>query len=159
MTWRDAGLEGPFAGRIEEAVANHDKIFASTYPGLLGIKIVEASPGHAIATVDITKDLLHPGGAVHGGAVASLGDTAAAWATFTAIDDSKTHTTIEFKANFLRGASSGTLTAEATAIHKGRRTMVIDVRITDEQGRLLSIMTVTQAIMSLAEGRPDQATT
>ena len=57
----------------------------------------------------------------------------------------------------MRAVSAGTLRAEANAVHTGRRTMVIEVRITDDAGRLVALMTVTQAIVPLREGRPEQA--
>lgn len=156
MTWRDAGIEGPIEGFVDVAVARQQEIFRNTFVESLGVKIEEAGPGHAVATVEVGPHFLHPGGYAHGGALASLGDTAAAWATFPALGKGEVHTTIEFKANFLRSVSSGMLRAEANAMHSGRRTMVLDVRITDERNRLVAAMVVTQAIVPLAEGRPEQ---
>ncbi|MCA1834318.1 MAG: PaaI family thioesterase [Actinomycetota bacterium] len=157
MTWRDAGIEGPVEGLGERAVAEQQAIFRNTFVESLGVKILEAKPGYALATLDVGPHFLHPGGFAHGGALASLGDTVAAWATFPALKQGDIHTTIEFKANFLKAVSQGTLRAEAKAAHIGRRTIVLDVRITDERGRLICMMTVTQAVVPLQEARPDQA--
>ncbi len=156
MTWRDAGMEGPVEGFVETAVAKQKEIFHNTFVESIGAHIETASAGHAVATAEVGAHFLHPGGFAHGGAIAALGDTCAAWATFPALSENETHTTIEFKANFLRSVQSGTLRAEANAIHKGRRTMVIDVRITDDRERLVAAMIVTQAIVPLNEGRPEQ---
>jgi uncharacterized protein (TIGR00369 family) len=157
MTWRDAGLEGPVEGFVDRAVTQQKVIFQNTFVESLGVTIEEARAGHAVATVAVGPHFLHPGGYAHGGALASLGDTTAAWATFPALKEGEVHTTIEFKANFLRAVSSGTLRAEANAVHTGRRTMVLDVRITDSAGKPVCMMTVTQAIVPLAEARPEQA--
>ena len=156
MTWRDAGLEGPVEGFVDAAVANQKEIFRNTFVELVGVHIESAGPGHAVATVEVGPHFLHPGGYAHGGAIASLGDSVAAWATFPALGEGETHTTIEFKANFFRSVQSGRLRAEANAMHKGRKTMVLDVRITDDRNRLVAAMVVTQAIVPLAEGRPEQ---
>jgi len=151
MTKDDTGgLEGPIQARIDEAVANQDVIFRNTFPGIIGVRITEASPGFAAGTVDVDARTKHPGGFAHGGAIAGFGDTIAAWATFPSLRAGEIFTTIEFKTNFLAGVSEGRLRAEGRAIHHGTRTMVIDVRIStdDEVRRPVAIMLVTQAIIA-----------
>ena len=92
MTWRDAGIEGPVEGFADQAVAHQDAIFRNTFVESLGVKILEARAGHAVAIVEVGPHFLHPGGYAHGGALASLGDTVAAWATFPALDAGDIHT-------------------------------------------------------------------
>lgn len=149
MTRQDAGLEGPLAERMAEAIANQEAIFKDTFPGALGVRILEAGPGRAVATLEVGPAVRHPGGYAHGGALAGFGDTTAAWATFPTLADDESFTTIEFKANFITGVPSGRLRAEATALHRGGRTMVLEVKITtdDDQRRPVCVMIVTQAIL------------
>jgi uncharacterized protein (TIGR00369 family) len=65
------------------------------------------------------------------------------------------HTTIEFKCNFLRSVPRGTLRAEARQVHKGRRTMVLEVAITaNDDPRPVALMLVTQAIVPRTPERP-----
>lgn len=66
-------------------------------------------------------------------------------------------TTIEFKANFITGVTDGIVRGEAVAVHKGSRTIILEVRITtdDDRRRLVAIMIVTQAV--LAPGRSERA--
>jgi uncharacterized protein (TIGR00369 family) len=101
--------------------------------------------------LDVGPKVRHPGGFAHGGAIAGFGDTVAAWATFPALGDGEIFTTIEFKTNFISAVTEGTLRAEATAIHQGGRTMVIEVRIMadDIEQRLVAVMIVTQAILKV----------
>jgi 1,4-dihydroxy-2-naphthoyl-CoA hydrolase len=157
MTWRDAGIEGPVQGHIDEALSKQDLIFRDTFVQRFEARVERARDGSAVAVVDVGPNVLHPGGFVHGGAIASLGDTAAAWATFSLMNDDETYTTIEFKCNFLRGTTQGRLRAEATTVHRGRKTVVVDVRVTDDASRLVAMMSVTQQMLPLSEGRPDQA--
>jgi uncharacterized protein (TIGR00369 family) len=157
MTWRDAGIEGPVKGHIDEALAKQDLIFRDTFLERFEARIESAGDGVAVALVDVGPNVVHPGGFVHGGAIASLGDSAAAWATFSLLNEDETYTTIEFKCNFLRGKTSGRLRAEATTVHRGRKTVVLDVRVTDETSRLVAMMSVTKQVLPLGEGRPDQA--
>jgi uncharacterized protein (TIGR00369 family) len=147
MTREDYGIEGPIQSRIDDAVANQDVIFRDTFPGNLGVKITSASLGKATGELTVDHRVRHPGGYAHGGALAGFGDTLAAWATFPGLEPDEIFTTIEFKANFISGVRDGVLTGEATALHKGRRTMVIDVRITADDGALVAVMMVTQAII------------
>lgn len=162
MTRQDYGIEGPIPDRIADAVAHQEEIFRDTFPGGLGVRILEAAPGHATGVLEVNERVRHPGGYAHGGAIAGFGDTVAAWATFPALADGEIFTTIEFKANFLSGVQHGSLRAEANAIHRGRRTMVLDVRITtdDDERSLVAVMMVTQAIIARAgaggEERPPE---
>lgn len=151
MTEQASGIE-PRAARVAEAIANQDAFFANTFPGMLGVRIVEAGPGHCVATLEVGTSVKHPGGYAHGGALAGFGDTAAAWATFPTLDEGELFTTIEFKANFMTGVTAGRLRAEATSVHRGRRTMVIEVHVTtdDDARRPVAMMIVTQAILRQA---------
>jgi len=143
------GLEGPFEPRLEEALKHQEKIFKNTFPGTLGVRIVEAAPGRAVGVLDVGSNVRHPGGFAHGGAIAGFGDTVAAWATFPSLGAGEIFTTIEFKTNFISAVTDGRLRAEAKSIHQGGRTMVIEVRITvdDDDQRLVAVMIVTQAIL------------
>lgn len=158
MTWSDAGMEGPIGANLDEALQRQEAIFRNTFVESLGVTIEDLADGFAVAAADVGPRFKHPGGFAHGGAIAGLGDTAAAWATMSVIGEGETHSTIEFKANFLRSVSEGKLRAEARVVHRGRKTIVCDVRITtaDEEARLIALMTVTEAVLPLAEGRPDQ---
>jgi uncharacterized protein (TIGR00369 family) len=121
---------------------------------MLGVRIVEAGPGSCVATLEVGSSVKHPGGYAHGGALAGFGDTAAAWATFPTLDEGELFTTIEFKANFITGVTGGRLRAEAKSVHRGRRTMVIEVHVTtdDDERRPVAMMIVTQAILQTTPG-------
>ena len=57
-------------------------------------------------------------------------------------------TTIESKTNFIAGAPLGArISGEATPVHRGRRTMVWQTRITTAEGRLVALVTQTQLVL------------
>ncbi len=56
-------------------------------------------------------------------------------------------TTLESKTNFFAAGRSGTVRAETTPLHRGKRTMVWQTRVTDESGRLLSLTIQTQMVL------------
>lgn len=110
----------------------------------LGMRFVEVGPERVVAELDLRESLTTVGGAVHGGTLMALADTVGA--AGTAALGHRT-ATLESKTNFFAAATAGTLRAESSALHKGKRTHVWQTRITDASGRLLSLTTQTQMIL------------
>ena len=86
-------------------------------------------------------------GVLHGGYLMSLADTAAATLAFLNLPAGATTATIEAKTNFLTAVRSGSVTARAEPVHVGRRTIVVEVDVTDEAGKLVSRTLQTQAVI------------
>jgi 1,4-dihydroxy-2-naphthoyl-CoA hydrolase len=118
-----------------------------TLPGLLGIRFVEASPDRLVAELAIRDELRTVGGALHGGTLMALADTTGAVATVLNLPPGAGTTTLESKTNFVAAGRSGVVRAEATPLHRGKRTMVWQTRISDEAGRLLSLTIQTQMVL------------
>jgi uncharacterized protein (TIGR00369 family) len=118
-----------------------------TLADLLGIRFVEASPDRVVAELLVRDALTTVGGAVHGGTLMALADTVGAVATVLNLPPGATTATLESKTNFLAAGRGGTVRAEATCLHRGRRTMVWQTRVTDAGGRLLSLTIQTQMVL------------
>jgi 1,4-dihydroxy-2-naphthoyl-CoA hydrolase len=115
---------------------------------LLGIRFVTATPECVTAEMAVREDLCTRPAVLHGGAIMALADTLGACATSLNLRDGATTTTIESKTNFIAPAMTGTtVRAECAAIHRGRRTMVWQTRVTSENGKLLAIVTQTQMVI------------
>jgi uncharacterized protein (TIGR00369 family) len=119
-----------------------------TLADLLGIRFVEASLDRVVAELPVRDALTTVGGAVHGGTLMALADTVGAAATVLNLPPGATTATLESKTNFLAAGRSGTVHAEATCLHRGRRTMVWQTRVTDAGGRLLSLTIQTQMVLA-----------
>lgn len=132
------------------ALRSQEQIFAGTIVGALGIKILTSEPGAATGEMPVGRHVMHPGGFVHGGAIATFGDSVAAWATMPALPAGSNFSTIQFQTNFMRAVTQGSLFATATEVHRGSRTQVLDVRITLDafDGPLVATMTITQALLA-----------
>src|ERR671934_230124 len=85
--------------------------------------------------------------AQQGGTLMALADTVGAAATFLNLPAGAGTTTLESKTNFFAAGKSGTVRAEATPLHRGRRTHVWQTRVTDSTGRLLSLTIQTQIVL------------
>lgn len=124
---------------------------------LLGIRFLTATPECLTAEMKVREDLCTRPAVLHGGAMMALADTLGGCATSLNLHDGATTTTLESKTNFLAPAMAGTtVRAECVAIHRGRRTMVWQTRVTSENGKLLAIVTQTQAVLhSESQSQPE----
>ena len=115
---------------------------------LLGIRFVSAAPERVVAEMIVREDLCTRPAVLHGGAMMALADTIGACATVLNLREGAGTTTIESKTNFLAPAPVGSVvTAECLPLHRGKRTMVWQTRISWAEGRLIGIVTQTQMVL------------
>jgi 1,4-dihydroxy-2-naphthoyl-CoA hydrolase len=122
--------------------------FKGTLSDLMGIRFVEAAAERVVAELDWREDLTTVGGALHGGALMAFADTVGAAATVINLPPGASTTTLESKTNFFAPGRPGIVRAESTPLHRGKRTHVWQTRVTDGNGRLLSLTTQTQMVLT-----------
>src|SRR3954452_18192277 len=83
------------------------RVLSGTFPGELGVEVVEAGPSGARGRLRVERRHLHPGGLVHGGVWVSLADTVAAWATIPSLRPNSDFSTAEMKVNLFGAAREG----------------------------------------------------
>ena len=120
---------------------------SGTLSTLLGLRIVEATPDRVVAELTSRGALRTVGGALQGGPLMAWAAPVGAAATVVNLPAGASTTTLESKTNFFAAGRSGVVRAEATPLHKGKRTQVWQTRVTDESGRLLSLTTQTQMVL------------
>ena len=113
----------------------------------LGIEFVEVGKDRVVATLKVRPELMTITEVVHGGTLMAFADAIGAAGTVANLVPGQNTATIESKTNFFAACRSGTLRAQSTPLHKGKRTHVWQTRITDEAGKLLSLTTQTQMIL------------
>ncbi|MDD6890655.1 MAG: PaaI family thioesterase [Bacteroidales bacterium] len=103
-----------------------------------GVELVEVRPGYAKARMEVTPDHLNAGGVCQGGALFTLADLA-----FAAVANSCGRLTLSLGANitFLRSVAQGWVTAEAVEVFAHPRVPYVEVRLTDEDGQLVAVLT------------------
>jgi uncharacterized protein (TIGR00369 family) len=122
--------------------------WAPFFPGLLGMKLVSAEPDRVVAEIVVREELCTVPGVMHGGAIMAFADTLGGTATGLNLQPGYGTTTLESKTNFFApGVTGTTVRAECTPLHRGRRTMVWQTRVTGEDGRLLALVTQTQMVL------------
>jgi uncharacterized protein (TIGR00369 family) len=118
---------------------------------LLGIEYVDATPERVVAELAVRDELCTRPAVLHGGAIMAFADTLGAVATILNLPEGASTTTIESKTNFLAPAPVGSrVTGECTPIHRGKRTMVWQTRVTTGEGRLVALVSQTQLVLPRA---------
>jgi acyl-CoA thioesterase len=116
--------------RIEKAI---DTV---PFAQLLGIELDNISNGTATLGLTVRKELLQNHGMVHGGAIASLIDTATAFAIISLLAPSERVTTVDLTVSYLRPLTEGRITAVARVLRSGRRLFVVSAEVFDKDGKL-----------------------
>lgn len=110
---------------------------------LLGIELISAERGAATLRMDVRPELTRNGGLLHGGAVASLIDTASAFAVMSLLEAGEQTVTVDLTLHFLRPATGGALTARARVLRAGRRLVTVAVDVTDDASGALGATALT----------------
>ena len=119
---------------LDEARLNRARAaFASVaYANLLGLELCDLKSGEVTICLDVRDDLKQNRGVVHGGAIASVIDTASAFAILTKIENDETVTTTDLTIHYLRPITTGRLLARAQIVRGGRRRFVVHVDLENE---------------------------
>lgn len=114
----------------------------------LDIEYVDLGEDYLTAKMPVTSKVHQPYGQLHGGATAALAETVGSAASRFFIDD-KTQLIngIELTINHIKSKREGEVFATARNIHKGRSTHLWEVRIEDEEGKLISICKMTNIVL------------
>ena len=115
---------------------------------LMGVEITSATRDKVTAELLVRDELCTRPAVLHGGAVMAFADTLGAVGTLLNLPEGAGTTTIESKTNFISAAPAGTtVTGECTPVHRGRRTMVWQTRISTRENRLVAVVTQTQLVL------------
>ena len=105
------------------------------------------------ASMVVDQRTHQPFGLLHGGASVVLAETLGSSAGNLCVDTAKQVCVgLEINANHVRAVRSGTVTGTARALHVGRSTQLWEIRIEDEQGRLVCISRLTLAVVAAGHG-------
>ena len=116
----------------------------------LGIEVLEASDRTVTARMPVDGNL-QPYGVLHGGATAALCETVGSIGASIAAPD-RMAMGIELNVNHLRSVGNGWITGVGSPLHSGRTTAVWDIRVTDDDGRLVAVGRLTLAVREVPKG-------
>ncbi|MBA3804284.1 MAG: PaaI family thioesterase [Acidobacteria bacterium] len=113
---------------------------------LLGIELEEIERGAATLRLELRDELMRNGGITHGGVIASLIDTASAFAVMSQLEPGKSTTTIDLTIQYLRPLTEGVARAHARVLRAGRRVAVVSVDVTND-AEVLAATALTSYLM------------
>ncbi len=113
----------------------------------LGVQTVSVTPEKVVLQVEVGPRVHQPYGILHGGVSALLAESAASLGGFVSVAPESIVVGTELNCSHLRSMSSGTLTATATPIRKGRTVHVWGIDLTDEHGRLICVARCTLQVL------------
>ena len=113
------------------------------YAKFLGLELGEVASGEATIHLTVRDELKQNQGVVHGGAVASLIDTASAFAVLTHIEIHERVTTTDLTIHYLRPITEGRMAATARIVRGGRRLFVLSVEVRNDRNVLVATAVTT----------------
>ena len=121
---------------------------AAPFTAFLGIEMVAAEPSEVRARLAWSEEICTAGGVMHGGALMGLADNVGGFCAFLNLPEGAGGTaTIESKTNFFGPVRHGHVHAVSRPLHTGRRTIVVDIELYDDAGKLVARVTQTQAVL------------
>ena len=110
----------------------------------LEIEYTDVGENFLVARMPVGPRVYQPDGVLHGGATVALAESVGSAASYVFLDGSSFIVRgIEIAANHVRSVKEGYVFAKASIVHKGRTTQLWEIRITDEEDRLISLCKLT----------------
>ena len=118
----------------------------------MGIELLEIGPDFVSARMPVDHRTAQPMGLLHGGASVLLAETLGSLAAGLCVDPQRYYCVgLEINANHIRGVRSGWVMGTAKPLHLGRSTQVLEIRITDENDKLVCVSRLTMAVLQRGE--------
>jgi len=128
----------------EEILAKCNAMCKNTLMETLDIDFIDIGEDFVTARMPVNSKVHQPDGVLHGGATVALAESVGSVASQILLDSSEFFIRgIEISANHLKSIREGEVFAKATFIHKGRTTQLWDIRITDIENNLISVVKLT----------------
>jgi len=108
------------------------------YLNLLGIELVEITKEKVVMSLEMRQKLRQPYGLLHGGATASLIDTAMAFAVITAIGTEEKATTVDLTVQYLRPVTEGKVFCTAKVTRLGKRLLFLSAEVANDKEKLIA---------------------
>ena len=110
----------------------------------LDIQFTEVGDDYLVAKMPVNERVYQPDGILHGGATFALAETVGSVASVVFAKAQNVQVRgIEMSGNHLRSVKTGNVYAKAQAIHLGRTTQIWEIRVTDEEEKLVSLIKLT----------------
>ncbi|WP_339654799.1 hotdog fold thioesterase [Flavobacterium frigidarium] len=133
----------------DKIVAYCNKFSKNTLMETLQIEYIDAGDDFLVAKMPVNAAVHQPMGLLHGGASVALAESVGSAASHFFIDAATQEIRgIEISANHLKSIRTGMVYGTAKIIHKGRSLHLWEIKITDEEGNLISLCKLTNMVLT-----------
>ena len=116
----------------------------------LEIEFIDAGDDFLVAKMPVNPRIHQPMGLLHGGASVALAESVGSAASMLFVNPEESEIRgIEISANHLRSKKEGIVFGTAKIIHKGRSLHLWEIKITDEEGKLISLCKLTNMVLQI----------
>lgn len=110
----------------------------------LGMEFIDVGENFLVAKMPVTSKVYQPDGVLHGGATVALAESVGSAASYIFLDGKEFIVRgLEISANHVKSVREGEVFAKAKIVHKGRTTQIWDIKVTDQDGNLISVCKLT----------------
>ena len=117
------------------------------------MQVLDAGDGRSKLMMKAGNELHSVYGMLHGGAAATIVDSACGIALGSLLGQGEICVTVDLRINYISNLKEGTLTGEGRVIHRGKQTGVTEAEIKDEGGNLIAVGMATHLICAPGEVR------
>ena len=122
----------------EQKQTAHDAFKKVPYLKLIGMELVDLKSGEAILRLQMRDELRQPHGLLHGGATASVIDTAMAFAVVTKLAENEKASTVDLTVHYLRPVTTGAIVCTAKIVKAGKRLLTVSAEVLDDKEKLIA---------------------
>jgi acyl-CoA thioesterase len=108
------------------------------YLKLIGMELVDLKSGEAILSLQMRDELRQPHGLLHGGATASIIDTAMAFAVVTKLAENEKASTVDLTVHYLRPVTTGAIVCTAKVLKAGKRLLTVSAEVVNNEKKLIA---------------------
>ncbi len=125
--------------------AAHDVFAKVPYLKLIGMELVDLKTGEAIIRLKMRDELRQPHGLLHGGATASVIDTAMAFAVVSILESDEKASTVDLTVHYLRPVMQGAIVCTAKVVKAGKRLLTVSAEVVNDEEKLIATALSTYA--------------
>ncbi len=123
----------------ESHIQKAQQVFNTTpFIQLIGMEFVDLKDGEATIKLKMRDELRQPHGLLHGGATASVIDTAMAFAVATKLAEGEKASTVDLTVHYLRPVMTGEIVCTAEVVRGGRRLLTVSAEVLNNEGKLIA---------------------
>lgn len=128
---------------------HHELLALMPFARLAGVELTKAAPDQVVARLEWAPERTTVEGALHGGALMTLADSAGGVCAYLNLPKHAGTSTISSSTVFVGAVRNGAVTATSRPLHVGRSTIAVLTELHDDAGRLVASVTQTQAVLGV----------